>query len=108
MINGNKKLTNNNKFNRRKEINKMKTRIFTICIMVAVLAMFAPVAVADDVKVTGGGWIRAEEDSRPTFGFQMKCKGDNHNYVCIGNLQYKRTKRLVTNESSCKNRSSLP
>ena len=68
----------------------MKKRIFTICIMVAALAMFAPVAEAD-FKATGGGWLKivvGSDYSRPTFGFQMKCKGDDHNYVCIGNLQY--------------------
>ena len=91
MTNRNKTVTNNNKFNRRKEINKMKTSIFTIVIMVAALAMFAPAAEADDFKVTGGGWIIADEDSRPTFGFQMKCKGNKYDpdaTVCIGNLQY--------------------
>jgi len=93
MINKNKKLTNNIKFNRRKEINKMKTRIFTICIMVVALAMFAPVANAD-FKATGGGYIKillsTSDYSRPTFGFQMKCKGDGYSEStnCVGNLQY--------------------
>ena len=83
MINRNKKLTNNDKFNTRKEINKMKTRIFTICIMVVALAMFAPVAKAD-FKVTGGGWIITDYGTMATFGLQIKCKGA----VCIGNLKY--------------------
>ncbi len=72
----------------------MKTKIFTICIMVAALAMFAPVANAD-FKVTGGGWIILYDEwgvdySRPTFGFQMKCKSDNNKISndCVGNLQY--------------------
>ncbi|MBW2608194.1 MAG: hypothetical protein JRD05_11230 [Deltaproteobacteria bacterium] len=68
----------------------MKTRIFTICIMVAALAMFAPVAAAD-FKVTGGGWI-IDGDSRPTFGLQIKGKCNNYNNpdtcISIGNLQY--------------------
>ncbi len=57
MINRNKKPTSNDKFNIRKEKRKMKTRIFTIFIMVATLAMFAPVAEAGLNKVTGGGVI---------------------------------------------------
>ncbi len=83
MTNRNKKLTNNNKFNRRKEINKMKTRIFTICIMVAALAMFATGANAD-FKVIGGGWIPVE-DSKASFGLQLKC--DDY-ATCFGNVQY--------------------
>jgi len=91
MINKNKKLKNNIKFNRRKEINKMKTRIFTICIMVMALALFAPVANAD-FKATGGGWIPVG-DSKASFGFQIKCEefigplGSAY-YECTGNVQY--------------------
>jgi len=94
MINKNKKLSNSIKLSMRKEINKMKTRIFTICIMVVALAIFAPMANADDFKVTGGGWIIVDE-SRPTFGLQIKGKYDNsggNNFgeieLAIGNVQY--------------------
>jgi len=89
MINKNKKLTNNIKFNKRKEINKMKTRIFTICILVAALTMFAPVANAD-FKVTGGGWIPVFDENdnevgRASFGLNIKC-GESD--FCSGNVQF--------------------
>ena len=104
MINKNKKLTNNIKFHRRKEINKMKTRILTICIMVVALAMFAFGAVGCK-KATGGGWIPVHDDwsdldeygqsasyvdmlGIATFGFQMRCKTVGNQAVVTGNVQY--------------------
>ena len=104
MINGNKKVTNNIKFNRRKEMNKMKKRIFTICIMVAALAIVAFGAVGCK-KATGGGWIpvhydwsELSEDGTPahyvdmlgiaTFGFQTRCETIDDQAVYTGNVQY--------------------
>ena len=91
MINKNKKLTNNIKFNRRKEINKMKTKIFTICIMVMALVIVAFGAVGCK-KATGGGWIPVYDGDellgKATFGFQTRCETIDEQAVYTGNVQY--------------------
>jgi len=71
----------------------MKKRIFTIFIMVAALAMFAPVAEGSDFKVTGGGWIPVG-DSKASFGLHIECEEfwndeiKGWDYWCDGNVQY--------------------
>ena len=54
----------------------MKTKIFTICIMVAALAMFAPVAEAGLYKVTGGGVIEDDSGGEATLAISARLDGD--------------------------------
>lgn len=67
----------------------MKTRIFTICIMVAALAMFAPVAEAA-YRVTGGGWIPVDDsgDSKATLVMNVISKSVKGVDIITGKVQY--------------------
>ncbi len=61
----------------------MKTRIFTIFIMVAALAMFAPVAEAGLYKVAGGGMFGGN-GSEATLAISARYDGDGWS----GNVLY--------------------